>query len=408
MQNRSSSTPLSLVPALRCRRQAHAILVAAGLLFALAGCHHAGKAPGKAPGKASGAAFAPGPPLSEEGVVAEDLQRSLSGFLAPLRRGELSDAHTDPDERERYAIFYKSLLRGARDAEPVVLKSYPLDGGSYLITVAFMAGASDALKVSCIAELEAIPIEGGFRFRCPYEYRTAQYDRRTIGDVTFRFRGSFDRERATEFTRFKAELETHLGRDPSPLVYDCFQSLDELLKAFGLVHDASKCNFLRHDLGFLWDDGRRFATGTANESYIFGYVRGALSTGSATSNATYGPYVNGVAAYYGGYGLSGDSMEVLARQFREEVERRPEIDFLEEFKKGRKSSVKRHFSFYVMCAFLYEEIVVRHGESTALQLVHSGAQGERFFTDLERLIGVTEENFHATILRLISAEGREA
>ena len=406
MQNRRSSTAFTLASVLPRKRKVHGIPAAAGLVLvlvvvvALEGCHHSAKAPR--------AAFAPGPPLSEESRVANDLQRSLSAFLLPLRRGELSPAHTDPDERQRYAFFYESLLRGARDAEPVVLKSYPIDEGSFLITVAFLTGAADALRISRIVELEARPIEGGFRFRCPYEYRTAQLRRHAIGDVTFRFRGPFDKERATDFTRFKAEFERHLGREPSPLVYDCFQSLDELLHAFGLVHDASKCNFLRHDLGFLWDDGRRFATGTAKENYIFGYVRAALSTGAATPAETYRPYVNGIAAYYGGYGLSGDSMEVLARQFRDEVERRPTIDFLEEFQKGRKSSVQRHFSFYVMCAFLYEELVARHGESTALQLVHSGAHGERFFSDLERLIGVTEENFHATILRLISAEGREA
>ena len=396
MQRLTSLTNSSLVPALRHPQwRPLAVTVAAGLALALGGCCSINTA---AP-----VDFAPGASLSEDDVVAGELQRALSAFLKPLTHGEWSDAHTDPDERERYAFFYKSLLRGARDAEPIVLKSYPLEEGAYLITVAFVTGVPDALAFSRIVELEAVPTVSGFHFRCPYERHTAQLQRRTIGDVTYRFSGPFDEERAVEFARFKTELEANRGLEAEPLQYDCFQSLDELLRAYGLVHDASKCNFLRHDLGFLEDDGRRFVTGTGDERYIFGYVRGALSARATDSNDIYGPYVVGVASYYGGYGLSGESLEVLARQFREELERRPALDFLEEFEKGRGSSVQRHFSYFVMCAFLCQEIVANHGEAAALRLVASGENGEQFFDELEALIGVTRQNFHATIMRLIGS-----
>lgn len=318
----------------------------AGLALACAGCRPLATQ--------SPVAFAPGPSLSEESMIAEELERSLTAFLGRLRRGEWSAAHTDPGERERYAFFYRSLMRGARDAEPSVLKSYPLDAGAHMITVAFVTGVPDALALSHIVELEAVPTQGGYRFRSPYEHNTAHLRRRTVGDVTYRFSGPFDAGRAEAFARFKAKLEGLQGREPAPLQYDCFHSLDELLDAFGLVHDASKCNSIRHDLGFLWDDGRRFATGTGDESYVFGYARGALSAGATDSEAVYPAYVNGAA---------------------------------------------------VMCAFLYEEIAARLGEAAALRPVESGANGERFFSELEALIGVTRQNFHATIVRLIGAPG---
>lgn len=377
------------------QRQKHVLAGVVCITLVLGGCLSSSTS--------SRVVFAPGPTLSEDERVASDLNRSLSAFLDTLCRGELSDTHTSIEERERYEFFYNSLLRGARDTEPVVLKSYPIDGGAYLISVAFIAGEPGSLTVSRIVELQAVPVKERFHFRCPYEYHTAQLQRRTIGDVTFRFNGAFDEERAVAFAQFRTRFDEQLGRSSPPLQYDCFESLDELLSAFGLVHDRSKCNFLRHDLGFLWDDAHRFTTGTGNESYIFGYVSGVLPAGITNAEDVYWPYVNGVAAYYGGYGLSGDSMDVLARQFREELEQRPTINFLEEFKKGRKSSIQRHFSHYVMCAFLYQEIAVQHGEAAALQLVRAGADDESFFSEIDRMIGVTEENFHATILRLIDA-----
>ncbi len=345
--------------------------------------------------------FAPGASLSEDEVLADGLQESLSDFLEPLRRGKVSEERTDLAERERYSFFYKSLLRGAKGAEPVVLKSYPLEEDAHLITLAFFTGAPDALAISRIVEVEAIPEDDGFRFCCPYERRTANFARHELGSVVFRSSGPIDKDRAAEFVRFKEKLEELQGREPRPLHYDCFQSLDELLKAHGLVHDASKCNFLLHDLGFLWDDGRRFATGTGDERYIFGYASGVLAHEAADRDEIFWPYLNGVAAYYGGYAISGDSMEVLKRQFREELEARPTIDFYDEFMKGRGASVHRHFSCYVMSAFLCEEIVAQHDEKTALGLVESGADGEGFFDQLDSLLGVNEGNFHSTIVRLI-------
>ena len=76
-------------------------------------------------------------------------------------------------------------------------------------------------------------------------------------------------------------------------------------------------------------------------------------------------------------------------------------DFLEEFKKGRKSSVNRHFSFYVISAFLCEEAINKKGFKDVLKLVYSGENGELFFENLKSILNVDETNFHETIVRLI-------
>ncbi|MDF1838260.1 MAG: hypothetical protein P1V35_10350 [Planctomycetota bacterium] len=348
--------------------------------------------------KAKQTVFAPGASLSEDESVADALGSALAEFLRSLK--EDGDFMEDP-ERQRHGFFYGSLRRIAPQATPVVLKSYPVGSGAYMVTVAFYTGTPDRLALSRVAEFEALPAGDSYRFQCAYGRNTARLAQQTVGDVTFRFEGEFDQERAANFVETKGRLEALRGRKPVPLQYDCFGGLQGLLRAFGLVHDASKCNFLERDLGFLWNGGQRYSTGTGDESYLFGYVRGMLAETASDPGAIYSPYLNGVAAYYGGYGLSGDTMEDLASQFRGEWKRRPDIDFLEEFKKGRKSSVHRHFSHYVMCAFLFQAIVERHGEAVGLQPLQAGADGERFFTQLESLLGVTEADFHDTILGLI-------
>lgn len=94
-------------------------------------------------------------------------------------------------------------------------------------------------------------------------------------------------------------------------------------------------------------------------------------------------------------------METLAQQLRDEHERRPDLNFLEEFRKGRKSSVERHFTYYVLSAFLFGEIQRRHGVQVALEPLNSGAEGERFFQQLKARLGVDEPGFHDLIVALI-------
>jgi hypothetical protein len=86
------------------------------------------------------------------------------------------------------------------------------------------------------------------------------------------------------------------------------------------------------------------------------------------------------------------------------LESTPDIDFYEEFSKGRKSAVARHFSYYVMSAFLFEEVLQQKGFENAFQLAYTGNDGDRFFEVLDQTIGVNKENFHETIVSIIEVD----
>jgi hypothetical protein len=143
-------------------------------------------------------------------------------------------------------------------------------------------------------------------------------------------------------------------------------------------------------------------TGTNNENYIFGYLGDYLSYNLPNSEAIYRSFLQGVSSYYGGYAMSYDDMAELKKQFRSAFEENPEMNFLEEFTKGRNSSVNRHFSYYVMSAFLYKEALNAMGFDEALSLVYTGSGGEDLFETLEEVLSIDEAGFHDTILSIIS------
>jgi len=355
----------------------------------------------RSPDIAAPSLLARGVELSEDEATSARLELALRGLLAELSTGGVTDRWVDPDERDRNEFFYTSLERGARNTSPLVLKSYPVDGATYAVMIAFLPAEPPLTRISRIVELEAAPRGSSYLFRSPFQTRSARLGSQTLGSVTFHFDAPIALERAEEFVRFKEDFESATGVESVHLDYYCFHSLDALLKSYGLVHDSSKCNFLSRDLGFLADDGRRYVTGTGDTRYLFGYVRDVIELRSSDPAAIYAPYANGIAAYYGGYGLSGDSLETLGQQLRDELARRPSLDFLEEFRKGRDSSVQRHFTHYVLCAFLFGEIKRRDGLLAALEVLESGKDGATFFDQIETRLGVDESGFHDLIVELI-------
>jgi len=334
------------------------------------------------------------------------LEKSLNGFLTEAINRTYSNKYVDSIHLKKYEFFFNKLSGIGKNSNdfhnPSILKSYSPDGEIYMLTVAFFGIKNDNPFIYQITELMAKPYKDHYRFYCPFKENTVNFKTKTFKNVTYYYSGSINEEKANDFAEFKDELSELSETRKSNLDYYCFQNLDELLKSYGFLYSARQCNFLCYDLGFTDNEGQIYMTGTNNENYIFGYLGDYLYYNLPNKENMYWAFVQGVSTYYGGYGLSYDTMGELKQQFRNELHKNPSLDFLEEFKKGRKSSVNRHFSFYVMSAFLCEEVVNKKGFKDVLKLVYSGDKGELFFENLKTILNVDETNFHKTILRLIN------
>lgn len=343
-------------------------------------------------------------------LTSSTIEESLNGFLTEAMNRNYSSKYVDTAHLKKYEFFFNKLSGIGNNTEhtsfnpPSVLKSFSHkeEKETYRLTVAFTGIRDSVPFVYQVTELTAVPYQGHYRFYCPFEENTKDFNRKTFDDVTYYYSGSIDESKAIEFAEFKNELSTLTGAPKSRLDYYCFQNLDELLKSYGFLYSAKQCNFLCYDLGFTDNEGFTYLTGTNNENYVFGYLGEYLYYNLPNEDEMYWPFIQGVSTYYGGYGLSYDNMDELKLQFRKELNENPDVDFLEEFKKGRKSSVERHFSYYVMSAFLCEEILKKKGFDDVLTLSYSGNSGELFFENLKSILDIDESNFHETIVQLIN------
>ncbi len=344
--------------------------------------------------------------LAEKDTITSlKIEKALNGFLTEAKERNYSEKYVDSIHLLKYEFFFHKLAGiGRKDYyyDPLVLKSYAVENGNYRLTVAFSGEREGQPFIYQVTELKAIPFKDSYRFYCPFEENTKHFKSKTFDNVTYHFSNSLNEKKAEDFVEFTQEL-AKLSNGPIPkLDYYSFNSLDELLKSYGFLYSARQCNFLCYDLGFTDNGGNTYMTGTDNENYVFGYIGDYFYHNLPNRDEIYSPFVTGLSAYYGGYGLSYDNISTLKSQFRQKLKENPDINFLEEFKKGRKTSVNRHFSYYVMSAFLFEKALKETHFDEILTLIYSGNDGENFFKNLNEVLGVNEENFHKTIVQLIN------
>ena len=344
--------------------------------------------------------------LSEDPAQAQLLEDSIGAFLAQAVTGDFTDEIVAPEELERHRVFYKRVGGFGETpgiGVPSVLKAYTLNGEDYFVTLAFTGEADGAPFLDMIVELKATPHGDGYRFHCPFEERTKDFQSTTLGDVTFRYSGSFHAPRAQEFVDTRSELARLSGIDPAPLEYFAFQSLDEMLKSYGLVFDEARCNFLGHDLAKFDDSGQRYLTGMGDECYMFGYSSLFLRSPDYPRSEMYDTMAVGFQTLFGGYWLMRTPMPALRAELREVVQDAPEMDLLEIFKKGRNGQTLGHAPSWVMAALLSERALEEGGFDALLRLVYSGSDGERFLAELEALLGINEAGFQGAIVEMLNA-----
>lgn len=343
----------------------------------------------------------------KDSVTSAKLEASLNAFLSEAQRMAYTEAYVDSTHLTTYNFFFRKLAKiGKHNPQifhaPTVLKSYSQDGHTYFMTVGF-TGVQDSVPfIYQITEFKVVPYEDHYRFYCPFEERTATFYTSTYDDVTYHASSPLNEDRVAEFMKFRDELAGYNPLLKAPLDYYCFASLDELLKTYGFLYSARQCNFLYYDLGFMDNDGKSFMTGMADENYQSGFLGEHLYYSLPDKDKMYWPMAVGLSTYYGGYGLGQDEVPVLKRQFREAMQADPSFNLLEEFKKGRKSSVERHFTHYVICAFICDALMDRGAFDQVMALMYSGSQGEGFFEMLNEIMGIHEGNFHEEINNFVN------
>lgn len=346
--------------------------------------------------------------VAADGQQAKRIEDSLKGFLTEARNGTYSHQFVDPDHLQRNAFFFDNL-KGICTSQnvndhfeaPCILKSYSFDSKDYYLTLSISGNRNGSPFVNKIFEIKASPYQGRYRFFCLFDDRTEHLKTCKIRNVTFHYPSEFDQKKTESFVAFRDRFCKLTKTESTPLEYFHFRSLEEALMAYGFLFDCQKCNDLSNDLGRCDNLGSRFFTGMDDECNIDDYVNAHLLNRLPKRDEMYRGIREGIAVVYGNT-WGGVSVAEMKIRFLEAYENNPKMNFLDEFKKGRKSHVGPHFTFFFVCALFCEKLINEDRFDAAIRLLYSGQKGERFFENLDKEMGINESNFHETVLRLMN------
>ena len=346
--------------------------------------------------------------LAPDHDTARALEDSLNAFLTEAVNGKFSEKYVNANHLKQNEFFFSNLKNiqssrraGVSFSQPSILKAFSFDGKAIYITLSVCGKANQQPFVHKIFELKALRTEKHFRFECLFDERTKRLKSKKIKNIIFHFESNLDVTKAEAFVQFRNKFCKLTRATSRPMHYYKFASLESALKAYGILYDCTKCNDLSNDLGMCDDNGNRFVTGMANECNIHDYVYGHFTHYVPNRDEIYRPIEEGIAVYYGNT-WGGVTLEEMKRRFKKAFDANPKMNFLEEFKKGRKAHVGPHFTSYFICSLFCKEAIEKHGFDAALKLLYSGEEGERFFAGLKDVLEINESNFHQTVVRLLS------
>lgn len=210
----------------------------------------------------------------KDSVKSMKLERSLNGFLTEAQNGSFSKEYVDSTHLKKYEFFFSKLYGFGKNSanrifnNPIVIKSYSAKdkGEIFFITLSLSGVRDEQPFIHRIVELMAMPYMDHYRFYSPFEERTKNFNIQRHNNVTYYYSGSINTQKAIDFAEQKEELSKLTNTVSLPLDSYKFESIDELLKSYGLIYSANNCNFLCYDLGFTDNEGKIFVTGTDNEN----------------------------------------------------------------------------------------------------------------------------------------------
>lgn len=150
--------------------------------------------------------------VEKDSIKSSVIERSLNGFLTEALNQDYSNEYVDTLHLKKYEFFFAKLSGIGNNSEsikfnpPNIVKSYSSDGEEYRLTVAFTGLKKKIPFVYQLTELIAVPYLDHYRFYCPFEENTKDFNKKKIKTVTYFFSRDLNELKANEFADFKDEL----------------------------------------------------------------------------------------------------------------------------------------------------------------------------------------------------------
>lgn len=344
-------------------------------------------------------------------LTQKQLLQSLDGFLSQKEEANSRNSYVWHPELPATSLLLdemKGIERNTATKENYYYKAYltnitPMKDSLYLVQFSYLAQDSVGPKHKASFRLSARRAGTKFAFYSPLKRNCSGWKAKSEGKITFYYRDSINTKKAKEYSDYNQFYLKKLKLPLEPVaIYFC-NDFQDVLQLSGVDYKADYAGRNRGTLSASEDHNHISVNGTmATDSRYFDphdmwhdKLRLALP-GVATNKAV----DEGCAFLYGGsWGLSWEEIKVLFKAYHKQ---HPQSDWLQlyvnetDFKEG-KDPLKIS---YFLNALVVQDLEHKQGFDAVLQLLQCGKkeQGDaNYFDTLEKLNGITKENFNTRI-----------
>jgi hypothetical protein len=328
------------------------------------------------------------------------LIKSIEQFLRDKNNQLVVSKIIDKGHYNQYKDFfdiYKNIERSKRYRDTTFFRCYLTNvvlqpDHSYEISLSFNGMSPDKevinrLRTTMIAKKE----NDLFKFYCPFETNVRLWKSQKVGNITFFYPDSLNKEIALDFDQYNSRIATKLKMAPMQFKYYKCKDIQEVYRLMGIDYDLSINGEVRS--GSFDLQNNVFLAGTNTDQYKHDLTHAYFGLKFA------GRFRNWTAEEgYNVYSTDfwGETTEQNFQYLKDFIQANPKATLLSAFENNLYLKDPIPIK-YVLSALLMRKVEREYGFENVLELISCGASDDNYFKKLKDITGITKETFDEVI-----------
>lgn len=358
--------------------------------------------------------------LPKDSIVSKKLIASLNDFLLQKDKANEQNTLVFKEESIETFVLLDEMIgmekRKKEEAEdyfkPYLTNVAPINATDYIVQLAFIGVTENMPVLRASFELVAHKSAEGFVFSSPLVRNTASWKKIKIGNCTFHYKNTINNEKAKAYEKFTVSFDKKLKAvNKMTEIYCCDDSM-ELQKILGIGYKLDFNGRNSTTLSSVFGDKKLIVmgskSGTFDEFDPHDLWHERLS--NVISRRVVNKPIDEACAYIYG-GSWGMSWKDIFTKFKAKVANNKEANWVELYEKNEnfgESQAEHLLVGYVINALIIQKLEKEKGFAAVWELLNCGKYekgNENYFKALEKITGITKQNYNEKIWELIQKEG---
>jgi len=311
-----------------------------------------------------------------------------------LTKGVLSWLSNETTEKDSIPNFYKRQL----------INMYPVSVNEYFISIAYMGIKNDEIPVlKTISNLIASKNNEKIVFSIPLNYLTRRWQTKTVGNVTYYFKGELNLERAKLFDKKNNQIAGKFGLKPEKFDFYMTENYQEVKSLLGYKYSLMDNGKTENGAGVYYNT--IFAI-MHNEDFshdVFHYYSEQIHE-NRNWIAEEGIAYSWGNAYYAKQNGEMIELQELVDYLKKYMQNNSEISLWKLYEEDTKifNALAKEISVRsTIAALLCDEIERQKGMEGIKLIISCGKGLDNYIKTLTELIAINKDNFDFEVKKLI-------